>query len=740
MKRILHQKNINVGALQCRPPCTFFVMQKINVHPPFTFPPTSGGTGSRGNVVKDYYSISTGGYYSPCHAHLLVHSHVFTRFCSFLTIAIFLFFMMFPVNAQERLIDAYLPIISDTRIVPQPQEETALPQGYTLSESTVIYLLTDTPALRNVVEMLQDDIQVRYGFRPPLEIGRTGQGIVIGQNSDSLQTSLEPVTQAEGYTLESSPTGITIIGSDERGAFYGVQSLRQMLGEEPTLRGVQVRDYPDHTLRIAMIYLDSQSETINDKLIPMLAQYKLNAVLVMSNYIQWDSAPSLHVPAGATKEQARHLVALARLHLLEPIPLLETLGHTEWLFANNQNRDLLQDPTVPKPWVYDPLNPRTYQVLLPIFDELIEIFNPTYVHIGHDEVRNVHPFPSSPAGLQLGFGQLFLQDVQKLHAHLQTRNVRAMLWQDELLSAEVKPLLSQFPKDLIVTSWNYYPASDYPDLTALQQAGFEVIGSSWKEADNILAYSRDAKNKDALGMLLTRWTGYFGNAEVIHGQYDQLYGYLTTANSFWNVDAETLEDAAIRFRLLWVGTDDTRQRAGTPIDLSSIGNVDLSQGFVGLGDEYRLENILEPQRFSGTIFSVTKAVALQGTHRRAENYPPSVDIPIGKTAGSLAFLHTTPWSTSTGTDIGSYIVHYTDGSQEQITLSYGTNISTWTDTNVTSINLLQGWSAETANGLPVAINTFFWTNPKPTVTIESLEFVSSGGLANPVLLGLTVLE
>ncbi len=661
-------------------------------------------------------------------------------------ICLLFFIIHFTANAQERLIDAYLPIISDTRIVPQPQEETALPEGYTLTESTIIYLLTGTPALRQAAETLQNDIQVRYGFRPPLEVGpflktnRAGQGIVIGQNSDTIVSSLGPVTEAEGYRLESSPSGITIIGSDERGTFYGLQSLRQLLGEEPSIRGVQVRDYPDHALRIAMIYLDAQSEAVNDKLIPILAQHKFNAVLVMSNYIQWESTPALHVPQGASKEQARHLVKLARLNLIEPIPLLETLGHTEWLFANNQNRDLLQDPTVPKPWVYDPLNPRTYQVLLPIFDELIDIFQPNYIHIGHDEVRNVHLFPSSPAGLQLGFGQLFLQDTQQLHNYLQSKNIRTMLWQDELLSAEVKPLLSQFPKDLIVTSWNYYPASDYPDLTALQQAGFDAIGSSWKEADNIRAYANSAKHKQAFGMLLTRWTGYFGNAEVIHGQYDQIYSSLIAANNFWNIEAEPLEDAAIRFRLLWLGTGDTRQRAGTPIDIGSYGTADLSQGFVGLDNGYTLQNILEPQRFSGTIFRINKAIALQGTHHRTERYPVSVAIALNKTAGSLAFLHTTPWSTSAGTEIGAYIVHYDDGTTERIPLIYGTNISTWTDTDVTSINLLQGWSHTTTNGLPVAINTFFWTNPKPANVIEWLEFVSSKSLASPVLLGLTVLE
>jgi hypothetical protein len=426
--------------------------------------------------------------------------------------------------------------------------------------------------------------------------------------------------------------------------------------------------------------------------------------------------------------------------LLEPIPLLETLGHSSWLFGRGQNRDLLQDPTVPNPWVYDPLNPRTYQVLFPIFDELIALFKPKYIHIGHDEVRGIHPFPSSPQGLQLGFGQLFLMDTQRLHEYLTSKNVEVMMWQDELLSAEVRALLDQFPKDLIVTSWNYYPASDYAELTTLQQAGFRVLGASWKDPDNIEAYARNTAEKQALGMIQTRWTGYFGNAEVIHGQYEQLYAYLIAANQFWNVEAERLRDPAIRFRLLHLGTEDTRQRAGTPIDLSTYGNVDLAQGFVGLNSDYQLTDILTPQRFSGVTFLVNKAIALQGTHRRTQSYPLSANVPLNKMAGSLSFLHTTPWSAPAGTEIGAHIAHYSDGTQERIPLVYGTNITTWTDTDVSSINLLQGWRGTTANGLPVSSSLFFWTNPKPATVIERLEFVSNGLLASPVLLGLTVLE
>ena len=388
--------------------------------------------------------------------------------------------LLSTVTAQH-VPDAYLPLPTDTAIIPTPKEEVALPEGYTLTPQTVIYLLEPTPALQRAAAELQSDIQARYGFRPPLAVGQAPQGgIVIGTLESGLSPTGGPVTHDEGYVLEVSPTGVAIVGTDERGAFYGVQSLRQLLGETPTLRGLRVRDWPDHALRVAMIYLNSDSAALNDRLVPLLARYKFNAVLVMSDYIAWDSAPELRVPGGASKEEARRLAEKAREYLLEPIPLLETLGHAQWLFANGRNRDLLQDPSVSSPFTYDPLNPRVYEVLFPIMDELIDIFNPRWLHVGHDEVRSGHPFPASEAGLELGFGNLFLQDTVKLHDFLASRGVKTMLWQDELLSIEVRPLLEQFPKDLTVTSWNYIPAGSYPDLTAVRQAGFEVLGTSCK--------------------------------------------------------------------------------------------------------------------------------------------------------------------------------------------------------------------------------------------------------------------
>lgn len=653
--------------------------------------------------------------------------------------------------AQEHVADAFLPYTADARIVPTPQQETQLDEGYTLTPNTVIVLAEETAALRHAAVRLQDEIQARYGFRLPLQSGAPTEilpeQIVMARVGSAWDDgTLEPVTQPEGYALRVSPNGVLILGADERGMFYGVQSLRQLLAGTPTVRGVVVRDWPELPLRAAMVYLDAHSDEINPTLLPILAAHKFNAVLIMTNYLHWDSAPALHLPQGAPKEAAERLAEVARLHLLEPIPLLETLGHVEWMFANNQNRDLLQDPTVSTPFAYDPLNPRVYEVLFPIIDEVLELFEPRYLHIGHDEVRNVIPFPATEEGRRIGFPQLFLDDTLRLYEYLGERGVRTMMWHDVLFAEDVRPLWEAFPKDISVAAWRYIPAADYPMVSELQAAGFPAYGASWFDADNITAFARSAARHHAEGMIHTRWTGYFGNRTVLTNQYPQVYAYLKAAHAFWNPHAEPLEDAPARFRRAWLGDSQESVRPGTLMDLSPHANAPLDghgeRGWLGLDAAYAPAGLLEPDiRPGGVRFHLTGAISLRGSHRRVENDPESVSLTIDDHAQALTFLHATGWAApSHGETVGTYRVHYQDGTVDEIALQYGVNISAWTELEVRALELNQAWRGHAPNGLGVAAYLHWWDNPRPHVAIERLELISRGGLANPILFGVTLLD
>jgi hexosaminidase len=644
--------------------------------------------------------------------------------------------------------DAFVPNTAPREILPVPQEETALAAGFTVTPDTVLYLGEDTPALRRAAQRLQVELQERYGW--PLELKAGGAmpagSIAIGTNESPFlqlylrQYELAPVEEAEGYVLRVDPTGVLIAGQDEQGALNGVRTLRQLLEPTGEVRGVQIRDWPDLPWRVAMIYLDEHSDEVNLKLLPLLAQYKYNAVLVMSNYVQWRSAPELHVAGGATPDMARRVAQAAREHGLEPIPLLETLSHAEWLFVNDQNRDLLVNPNTRSPYGYDPRNPRVYEVLEPILEELIAIFRPRYVHIGHDEVRDIMRVGESTPT----FAQLFLQDTLRLHGYLQARGVRTMIWQDMLLQEDVFELIDAFPRDLVVTSWHYRPARDYPALRRLQDEGFTVLGASWYDPANIAALSQAAVRHAAAGMIQTRWTGYFGNRDMFRSQYPQVYAYLTGASRFWNADAEPPDGIAERFRRAWQGEPQATVQSGKLVNLAPYSNRTLAdpdgRGWLDRGSDYDLSRMLEQERFAGFAFDLGPVISLRGTHRRVASDPERVEIPLNEHAAAVAFLHTTGWSVPVGTEVGHYLIHYSDGSQETIPLRYGQDLAAWTELEVTSIDLTQAWHGETRNGLPVAVSLLLWRNQRPEVTIARIEFVSAGTIANPMLLGLTLLD
>lgn len=646
--------------------------------------------------------------------------------------------------------DAYVPQVGAVSLLPTPQEDTLMQGSLTLPDEMALSLsesLANEPLLTRTLADVQTAL-AGLGVRLEPQINQQQTDTVPLQlmtlADDASEGRLQALGAAavehpEGYVLAVHPAGIDIIAADVRGALYGLMSLQQLL--TPTMPARIIRDYPAHSWRVAMIYLDRNAE-LNERLIPLLAAHKFNAVLIMSNYIAWDSAPALRMPGSAPKDLVRQNIATARAYGLEPIPLLETFGHVEWLFQNGQNSDLLLDPSAQSRFAYNPLEPRTYDVLLPILDEVLELFDPRYVHIGHDEVRNVVPFPAS----EVSFAEAFIADVRRLHAHLAEAGVGTMMWHDVLVAPDVLPRLADLPQDIIITSWNYNPAAQYPTIDTLQEAGFAVLGASWYDPDNIRSYAQYAEQR-ALGMLQTRWTGYFGNSSLLAGQYPQAYAYLHAAQHFWQPTAPALDDAPARFRQAWLGTEAGTARAGYLIDLSPIANrhVRASEGdWLGRGADFDMAALVasgSEQVIAGVRFQLGAVIGLAGQHRRVQDDPQQLQLELNVPARQLAFLHTTGWTVpATGTEIGRYVVHYQDGSSTLIPLFYRVNISAWTELEVTALNLQQAWRGETASGLPVSADLLIWDNPFPERPISHLTLTSHATMANPMILGITVIE
>jgi len=104
----------------------------------------------------------------------------------------------------------------------------------------------------------------------------------------------------------------------------------------------------------------------------------------------------------------------------------------------------------------------------------------------------------------------------------------------------------------------------------------------------------------------------------------------------------------------------------------------------------------------------------------------------------LYFLHATHrWEAGSGTRIGSYVFHYSDGQQEEFPILYGRDVHDWVPASKDPLDDQGGtvaWKGMKTNRR-VYIST--WENPRPNVEIAALDFSSAMTRCGPFLIAIT---
>ena len=701
--------------------------------------------------------------------------------------------------------DAYVTPPRDARIIPLPKLVRWLDAAFEITPATRI-VVGDAAGPEDLYAARELNEEIAAWGAPPLAVVRapaTGAGdparpggglgsaggpggvILLGEPALNPRVaaalaehriSVDPRDPGpEGYALRVGPGAVVAAGADRRGTFYAVQTLRQLIGRDPQqdprnpgrliVRGVEVRDWPDHPIRAVHVVLDSHSDVFHTALIDRIfSRYKFNMLIAESEYVRWESASNIWHPGGATKAQAASVIAAAREHLIEPTPLIQTLGHVGWLFHNDQNLDLMEIPPelAPARFAYDPLNPRVYEVVLPVLDEAIALFRPRFLHIGHDEVRNVVPFPWSEEGRRLGFAELFVRDTLRLYNHLKARGVGTMMWGDVLLTNEYAPEMARLPRDIVMVDWQYHAAARYPSLDRFRAWGFPVLAATWYRHDNIAALAREARRAGVSGMVRTTWTGYFGNRAALTSSFQQIYSYLPAADSFWTADRPgpslSAVQAADRFREEWrAARAEPRVVPGRALDLRAVANRghtdggpdDGGAGWLGKGPDYDLRNLPVGQaRFAGVLFNVLdpadrggrSIVLLRGAREPFLAMPERVTVGAGFAAGALCFLHALPYPASRfGETVATYRVRFGDGGAAEIPIRYRVNIGTWLDEPIAFEHEI-GWTGRTRSGVDARISLFCWTNPDAGRPIVAIDLQAAGSGTAPAIFAITALD
>ena len=149
-------------------------------------------------------------------------------------------------------------------LFPYPQWARALPQSFALTADA---RLSAHPDYLMTAQFLVD--QLREQHLLTLDVGtlETSSGATITIDTlENLPAGLPAeVLQTGGYMLSIDAEGIRIVAYDAAGAFYGVQSLLQLIaaaragdapGENIVLPGIQIYDWPYKPLRGIHLYRD----------------------------------------------------------------------------------------------------------------------------------------------------------------------------------------------------------------------------------------------------------------------------------------------------------------------------------------------------------------------------------------------------------------------------------------------------------------------------------------------------
>lgn len=258
----------------------------------------------------------------------------------------------------------------------------------------------------------------------------------------------------------------------------------------------------------------------------------VNTIVIEVDYaFDYASHPELSAKPAMTKADARELVALCRAHGIRLIPQFQCFGHQgarpNLLLTNYPELMVPRVPDYDDPAFYslswNPLDPKTNEIVFALFDELIDAFQPEAFHVGLDEVM-LFPDESTPYYHGETHAEVFARVVNDLHGHLvKEKGLTMLMWGDRLLDDEAMqygpfessqngtwPAIDMIPKDIIVCDWHYLRRKGYPSVRHFQEKGFRVIPGGWKSPSAAVALiecaQRDATDR-MLGYLCTSWSG-----------------------------------------------------------------------------------------------------------------------------------------------------------------------------------------------------------------------------------------
>lgn len=143
---------------------------------------------------------------------------------------------------------------------------------------------------------------------------------------------------------------------------------------------------------------------------------------------------SIHTDNGGgrilSQSLLKEIAAFCRERNLEIVPEVPCLSHCDYLLAAFPH--LAERPEDPYPDTACPSKPEYYTILFDLLQEVISVFSPRRINIGHDEYYTIGLCPECR---QKTAPQIYADDINKTAAFLKEHNVKTVIWGEKLLNS-----------------------------------------------------------------------------------------------------------------------------------------------------------------------------------------------------------------------------------------------------------------------------------------------------------------
>ncbi len=268
-------------------------------------------------------------------------------------------------------------------------------------------------------------------------------------------------------------------------------------------------------------------------------------------YKYWKDAPHTSVADGEIipQETMREVVTYAKKLGFTVIPEIQSFSHAYYMAMTY--RDIAEDSEDVFPDTVCPQNEKSYEILFDIAEEIIDVFEPEIVSIGHDEIRMMGECEKcrDKAG-----HELLSEEITRVYQFFKGKGIRTAMWAEKLMNParfDDKTLggaaidqvddygrrwqlpatyeaIDHIPQDIMMIDW-FNMLSSRSDEDFLERNMEVYYGNIWGP----LFANWDNRSKHVCGAMVSTWSSSTGEALARNGMWMNL---AFTAQMLWQDD------------------------------------------------------------------------------------------------------------------------------------------------------------------------------------------------------------